>query len=552
MLSGQQYAGPEDPWAARLPETHNYGSFNVAYKDWKTWHRPYPVVPPREEIWNALRCLDGLWVRTLLLQISDAQARVAWEIWDEWRKRQMIGGPKEHAVEHGVDVYRLRLRGMKYERQRGVTEENVGDSRLTALQAEEHGISGRWEEKEEEVCFDAESRAIWYVLQKEHNTKSAASQKAIAPTVFMEITELIQRVREQAATSSVSFTTRRKALEILRNIGESICHAPGTLGTEIRAGFRNNSSLKSAMVEVLAFMGPQELEKMANINDCCSRFFEKMRGLYELGREFDIFQDLEDVLKLLMGRAKEHQGHVVEVIKEEPMEDADGTLMDIPSPAKDPSDSGVDMSVDSTKSSTTDDYAKHGVPKMASAYLHHSMQPDASGFFVTPSDHRPQPSSFWNPSFNLVKWGPSSNITTTQHSPSSQFNPHASMQETAPLKNGLAEKSLQLLRLGEVIPDVTTNTIQTSSTSRYTVLDTQYATGKRPAPVQQQFQMLGEGSLERAVREAVRISSTTETEPDKQLIAGREIVEQRPNYPYAHPPPPNSFLPNLHRRPHGW
>jgi hypothetical protein len=49
----------------------------------------YPAVPCREDIWKALTNLDGQWVRTLLLRISDNQARVAWEIWQEYQKQKV-------------------------------------------------------------------------------------------------------------------------------------------------------------------------------------------------------------------------------------------------------------------------------------------------------------------------------------------------------------------------------------------------------------------------------------------------------------------------------
>jgi hypothetical protein len=324
----------------------------------------YPAVPCREDIWKALTNLDGQWVRTLLLRISDNQARVAWEIWQEYQKQKVR--KRRRRTSDFTKAHRRRLDESWCETERRNHDPSEADSWddlgfQVAGQEEGSFVAGSISQSNADeaasqstvgeafpyrnvseaapqrqnatvsnqqdpappsstnqqhenrradggppgLSLDDECRQIWFVMTREHRHKSDEGQRAVAPGVYKEVTWVIDRIREHACSRDSDFDNRRKSMEILRNVGETICSAEGTLGVEVRKKFMTDPSLEGAMVDILVSLDPIELEAMANINDCRSRFHEKLTDLCILGREHGMFQDLTAVVKVIRGEEVE-------------------------------------------------------------------------------------------------------------------------------------------------------------------------------------------------------------------------------------------------------
>ncbi|KAF2662256.1 hypothetical protein K491DRAFT_710200 [Lophiostoma macrostomum CBS 122681] len=319
----------------------------------------WPAVPVREDIWKALTSLDGLWVRTLLLQISDSQSRVAWEIWQEYQKQK---ARKRRRTCVSTKSYKRRVDESWLETERrnhdpsevgswddlgfqaadqeegsfvagSVSQSNAGDfaspsivgdaatlrkasevvpQRYSAAPSNEQDLTPQSSTSPQDsnrranagppgLSLDDECRQISFVMTKEHRHKSDESQRAVSPEVYKEVAWVIDRIREYACSREADFDNRKKSMETLRNVGETICSAEGTLGEEVRKKFITDPCLEGAMVDILMLMDPIELEAMANVDDSRSRFHEKLTELCLLGREHGIFQDLTEVVKVIRG-----------------------------------------------------------------------------------------------------------------------------------------------------------------------------------------------------------------------------------------------------------
>ncbi|KAF2728072.1 hypothetical protein EJ04DRAFT_528942 [Polyplosphaeria fusca] len=246
----------------------------------------------QEIVWKALRSLDPVWVYGLVLRVARAHSDVGWEILNEFRTRQQqLALPLQQTPLHmqpastqsATTVNRIPAQGQQLPRDH--TEETQNHRPA----AEKH------------LSFDEESRAIWFALHREHRAKSGAAQCAIAEEVAEQVVGLIEVVRDAATTTHASSLTKETALCTLRNVGESICSAPGALGIEVRKLLRKQTDLRDAMMSVLRDMNKEQREHIANANDACQIFHEKVLGLVELGKEADIFKEMGEVAAFLRG-----------------------------------------------------------------------------------------------------------------------------------------------------------------------------------------------------------------------------------------------------------
>ncbi|KAF2258324.1 hypothetical protein CC78DRAFT_595516 [Lojkania enalia] len=254
-------------------------------------------LPDRNELWKALNGLPRAWICTLLLKIADTQSRVASEIWEAHLKRGGSGTPFSKRIAKEL-LDNNRTRSIE-----SVSQQEDGTASTREFRSKETGVVPSQDTKFARPSlsfrFDEECRVVWTILMNEHYTKSDEEQIDIAPEVYKEIVWIVNNIRDQAIAPRADFGTKRHALEIVRNIGETICQTPSKLGQEIRKRVHSETSLEDAMVCILRHMSQKERETMARSNDALSEFYMKVEDLALFGASHNIFGKMKQVSKYL-------------------------------------------------------------------------------------------------------------------------------------------------------------------------------------------------------------------------------------------------------------
>ncbi|KAF2108118.1 hypothetical protein BDV96DRAFT_283717 [Lophiotrema nucula] len=291
QLSPTSYSQPRTMALQYSPGHPNFGqSAQPSQAESAAYAVEYPPVPDRTFIWKALMGLDDIWICTLLLRISDTQARVAWEIWDECKRRRRDPQLAREMAQ------RKKARRASQQRSLGVSA-SENQTRRGSI----HSDASTASVAQTTLTFDEEARAIWFMLKREHTSRGDGAQLEASSLVYKDIIWIMNHIREQTAAAATSFESRRNALETLRNIGESILNAPGVLGYEVRKRFRDGAGLKDAMVSILRPMKFDDRDKLANINDCQSTFHERVAALASKGADHEIFGEMRSVADFLRG-----------------------------------------------------------------------------------------------------------------------------------------------------------------------------------------------------------------------------------------------------------
>ncbi|PSN68622.1 hypothetical protein BS50DRAFT_571853 [Corynespora cassiicola Philippines] len=326
-----------------------------------------PLVPPRNAVWDALQALDPLSLRSLLMTVSDSHERVARDIWDQYQKGRQAPTPPQSSSselplcsewkeqnlepsENAVKRVRFSLAISPAVSEHSLapslcndvhTDPNLPEpahfSRILRYGQPDSGPdTPRSDHGRVDACtasssmpFDDECRAIWWMLKRAHKTKTEAAQKKVAPDVCSEVLRIVKSVAKEATPDDAPFVVRRNALQTLRNIGEGIYRATGTLGAEVRKCFQSDTSLEDGMLDILWKMSQEERDRMACLNDCLSTWQEKLEGLREIAQLYGVFGNLGTVLQALKGELRNPADPPI-IKREDDDDDEAVVLADIP------------------------------------------------------------------------------------------------------------------------------------------------------------------------------------------------------------------------------
>ena len=96
---------------------------------------------------------------------------------------------------------------------------------------------------------------------------------------------------QKGCRKTTSFRTKESALETLRKIGKSICLSNGVIGREIRNDYELAGELVITMLVIAESLTQEEKERMRP-------WYIKLVELQEIGHEYSLFEDLDEVRSL--------------------------------------------------------------------------------------------------------------------------------------------------------------------------------------------------------------------------------------------------------------
>ena len=126
--------------------------------------------------------------------------------------------------------------------------------------------------------------------------------------VGYEIAETIWSVVKQATPRmNASKQTRFNALECLRRIGKTVCLGGNdTLGHEVQEQLAEDDELSAAMLKIIKCMSIKERKELWDgwLNDKGEKFADKFLELVSLSATNELFEKLEEVVKVLEAASK--------------------------------------------------------------------------------------------------------------------------------------------------------------------------------------------------------------------------------------------------------
>ncbi|KAK3339415.1 hypothetical protein B0H65DRAFT_531632 [Neurospora tetraspora] len=146
------------------------------------------------------------------------------------------------------------------------------------------------------VSFDHHSQRAWHLLNEKYSPFDVCS----------EIDGMFKKIA-QAVDETSSFATKKNAVETMRQILESVCTAPDTLGEEVKNSYQARGEWDERLVELLARFQQVELERLARENE--GEWFEELCSLRDSGASYGILKGLEEAVTMLSGYVTDIKGH---------------------------------------------------------------------------------------------------------------------------------------------------------------------------------------------------------------------------------------------------
>ncbi|KAI9694248.1 MAG: hypothetical protein M1820_009106 [Bogoriella megaspora] len=178
-------------------------------------------------------------------------------------------------------------------------------------------------EQEEVVDFDHFSKSVWYSLNRKWTDPRGSKEYENAWHAYGEVTDAIQSIRG-SSKSHTSFGTRESALVTLRKIGKSVILARDVLGAEVRKNFQCDDCFVSAMFSIAENMSPEDRQNIRNLDG--GEFVDKLEELVGLAKGKCIWEDLHEVLDVLLDRAPPREDRTDDSEDDEEEDSDDGSV----------------------------------------------------------------------------------------------------------------------------------------------------------------------------------------------------------------------------------
>ena len=282
--------------------------------------------PRRDQLWDALRRLDGVWVRTLLLRISDTQERVAHEIWNEYLERygkKRVSITAKHQLPEGKGEYGQRDIGFQaYGGNMPIISPGLNTPDLQKIFIPEVDVNPGPEQGQDDSSgasyMDSVIGSPEYINQDlkiptdrsidvidDRGTNSAepgrhgqvaspttstpmplgigfqfgyrdawlalrdSERNDLKPVPMDRVDEAHQKVVSivnslSYAAKNASFARKQNILEALRNIAQLLCNPDSALGCKVQKRFRHDTCLEDTMLSILWSMSVEERQNMSD------------------------------------------------------------------------------------------------------------------------------------------------------------------------------------------------------------------------------------------------------------------------------------------------
>ena len=153
------------------------------------------------------------------------------------------------------------------------------------------------EESAQVIDFDFQSKVAWHALNNPRDSRNGSRGYDAGIDRGICVSQTIAKIREQTPAHA-SFGTKKSALVTLRKIGKSIAidgRYDEFSSQVIKTLHNEGNPLEKAMLEIIDAMKEEE---KANMRDN-KEWIEKVKELVELGKDVDMFETLERMLKAL-------------------------------------------------------------------------------------------------------------------------------------------------------------------------------------------------------------------------------------------------------------
>ena len=153
------------------------------------------------------------------------------------------------------------------------------------------------EESAKVIDFDFQSKVAWHALNNPRDRRNGSKGYDAGIDAGICVSQTIAKIREQTPAHA-SFGTKKSALVTLRKIGKSIAidgRYDEFSSQVIKTLHNEGNPLEKAMLEIIDAMKEEE---KANMRDN-KEWIEKVKELVELGKDVDMFETLERMLKAL-------------------------------------------------------------------------------------------------------------------------------------------------------------------------------------------------------------------------------------------------------------
>lgn len=157
-------------------------------------------------------------------------------------------------------------------------------------------------EKRLDVVHDFNDRAIniWNTINVTYSHLKSSKQRDQAWDVVSEITYTLGSIAAQC-DAAASPGTKVNGLWALCLIGEAICCARDTLGSEVRKQFETDPSLENAMHDIVSAMSVEERRAVADSGIQPNSLWERLLELENEARPHCVFEGLDSVMDLIEG-----------------------------------------------------------------------------------------------------------------------------------------------------------------------------------------------------------------------------------------------------------
>lgn len=151
-------------------------------------------------------------------------------------------------------------------------------------------------QKAEVLNFDQFSESAWEAVNVRYAKLSCSRQFDVAPHAISQVERAIEDVCNRC-TQHASYASKMNALEVLRQIGESIFAGTEVIGREVRRSFGSGRILAKAMEGILYEMSDGQWEKVKRAG-----WVKQLEEFVELAESHDTLKGLRKVVDLLRER----------------------------------------------------------------------------------------------------------------------------------------------------------------------------------------------------------------------------------------------------------
>ena len=147
--------------------------------------------------------------------------------------------------------------------------------------------------------FSHFSKSVWYTLNKEYSRLKSSRQFEVAGEAFNSIVSNIERIKDQCPAHA-SYGTKSGGVEALRKIGKVICMSAGDeLIHRVQQSFQQSSILEDTMRSIVETMSAEDRADLSQEPQGEGVFLDKLHELQELASDLCLFENLEEVIRLL-------------------------------------------------------------------------------------------------------------------------------------------------------------------------------------------------------------------------------------------------------------